>query len=90
MPATSAMYADLRSDTVTQSTPAMRAAMMAAPLGDDIFGDDRTVNALLIVNALHLNPGVDTAGIDRAVAATCEFFAQSTTREVVAGTRGSY
>ena len=37
---------DLRSDTVTQPTPDMRAAMMAAPLGDDVFGDDPTVNAL--------------------------------------------
>ncbi|GJM26307.1 MAG: threonine aldolase [Phycisphaerae bacterium] len=37
---------DLRSDTVTQPTPAMREAMMSAPLGDDIFSDDPTVNAL--------------------------------------------
>ena len=37
---------DLRSDTVTRPTPAMRDAMMAAPLGDDVFGDDPTVNAL--------------------------------------------
>lgn len=37
---------DLRSDTVTRPTPAMRAAMMAAELGDDVFGDDPTVNAL--------------------------------------------
>ena len=37
---------DLRSDTVTQPTEAMRAAMMAAKLGDDVFGDDPTVNAL--------------------------------------------
>jgi len=37
---------DLRSDTVTQPTAAMRAAMMAAPLGDDVFSDDPTVNAL--------------------------------------------
>ena len=37
---------DLRSDTVTQPTPAMRAAMQAAPLGDDVFGDDPSVNAL--------------------------------------------
>ena len=37
---------DLRSDTVTQPTPAMRAAMAAAPLGDDVFGDDPSVNAL--------------------------------------------
>jgi threonine aldolase len=37
---------DLRSDTVTQPTPAMREAMLAAPLGDDVFGDDPTVNAL--------------------------------------------
>ena len=37
---------DLRSDTVTQPTSAMRAAMFAAPLGDDVFGDDPSVNAL--------------------------------------------
>ena len=37
---------DLRSDTVTRPTAAMRAAMMAAPLGDDVFGDDPSVNAL--------------------------------------------
>jgi len=37
---------DLRSDTVTRPTPAMRAAMAAAPLGDDVFGDDPSVNAL--------------------------------------------
>lgn len=37
---------DLRSDTVTQPTPAMRDAMMAAPLGDDVFGDDPTVQLL--------------------------------------------
>jgi threonine aldolase len=37
---------DLRSDTVTQPTPAMRAAMLAAPLGDDVFADDPSVNAL--------------------------------------------
>ena len=37
---------DLRSDTVTQPTAGMRAAMAAAPLGDDVFGDDPSVNAL--------------------------------------------
>ena len=37
---------DLRSDTVTQPTAAMRAAMAAAPVGDDVFGDDPTINAL--------------------------------------------
>ena len=37
---------DLRSDTVTQPTAAMRAAMLAAPLGDDVFGADPSVNAL--------------------------------------------
>src|SRR5674476_955880 len=37
---------DLRSDTVTQPTPAMRAAMLVAPLGDDVFADDPSVNAL--------------------------------------------
>ncbi len=37
---------DLRSDTVTKPTPGMTAAMMAAPVGDDVFGEDPTVNAL--------------------------------------------
>jgi threonine aldolase len=37
---------DLRSDTVTRPTPAMRDAMMRAPLGDDVLGDDPTVRAL--------------------------------------------
>ena len=37
---------DLRSDTVTRPTPAMREAIAAAAVGDDVFGDDPTVNAL--------------------------------------------
>ncbi|HET7225593.1 MAG TPA: GntG family PLP-dependent aldolase [Candidatus Eisenbacteria bacterium] len=37
---------DMRSDTVTRPTPAMKQAMMAAELGDDVFGDDPTVKAL--------------------------------------------
>jgi threonine aldolase len=37
---------DLRSDTVTQPTPAMRAAMADAEVGDDVFGDDPTVKRL--------------------------------------------
>ncbi|OON40881.1 low-specificity L-threonine aldolase [Izhakiella australiensis] len=37
---------DLRSDTVTRPTPAMLSAMMAADTGDDVYGDDPTVNAL--------------------------------------------
>ncbi|MCB2107569.1 MAG: low-specificity L-threonine aldolase [Rhodobacteraceae bacterium] len=37
---------DLRSDTVTRPSAAMRAAMMAAEVGDDVWGDDPTVNAL--------------------------------------------
>ena len=37
---------DLRSDTITRPTPAMRAAMNAAEVGDDVFGEDPTVNRL--------------------------------------------
>jgi threonine aldolase len=37
---------DLRSDTVTRPTPGMREAMASAPLGDDVFGDDPSVNSL--------------------------------------------
>lgn len=37
---------DLRSDTVTRPTAAMREAMMRAEVGDDVYGEDPTVNAL--------------------------------------------
>jgi threonine aldolase len=37
---------DLRSDTVTRPTPAMREAMFAAEVGDDVYGEDPTVNRL--------------------------------------------
>jgi threonine aldolase len=45
------MRIDLRSDTVTQPTAAMRAAMAEAAVGDDVFGDDPTVNRLQDVAA---------------------------------------
>ena len=37
---------DLRSDTVTRPTPAMRRAMAEAEVGDDVYGEDPTVRAL--------------------------------------------
>lgn len=37
---------DFRSDTVSWPTPSMRAAMAAAPVGDDVYGEDPTVNEL--------------------------------------------
>src|SRR5512140_1811548 len=37
---------DLRSDTVTRPTPGMRDAMARAEVGDDVFGEDPTVNRL--------------------------------------------
>ena len=40
------MIIDLRSDTVTKPTPAMRAAMARAEVGDDVFGEDPTVREL--------------------------------------------
>jgi threonine aldolase len=40
------MMVDLRSDTVTRPTPAMRRAMADAEVGDDVYGEDPTVNAL--------------------------------------------
>jgi threonine aldolase len=42
---------DLRSDTVTQPTPAMREAMYRAEVGDDVFGEDPTVNRLEALGA---------------------------------------
>ncbi len=52
-------YSDFRSDTVTQPTSGMRRAMADAPLGDDVFGDDPTVNALQTSTAQQL--GFDAA-----------------------------
>jgi threonine aldolase len=40
------MMIDLRSDTVTRPTAAMRAAMAAAEVGDDVYGEDPTINRL--------------------------------------------
>jgi len=40
------MIIDLRSDTVTRPTAGMKEAMFSAPVGDDVFGEDPTVNAL--------------------------------------------
>jgi threonine aldolase len=45
---------DLRSDTVTRPTPAMRAAMAAAEVGDDVYGEDPTVNRLQALAAERL------------------------------------
>ncbi len=42
---------DFRSDTVAMPTPEMRQAMVTAPLGDDVFGDDPTTNRLMEVAA---------------------------------------
>ena len=39
-------FVDLRSDTVTKPTSAMREAMAAAKVGDDVYGEDPTVNRL--------------------------------------------
>jgi threonine aldolase len=44
--ATDSNIIDLRSDTVTRPTPAMRAAMASADVGDDVYGEDPTINRL--------------------------------------------
>lgn len=44
-------WIDLRSDTVTKPSPAMREAMARAEVGDDVFGEDPTVNALEVLAA---------------------------------------
>lgn len=54
---------DLRSDTVTQPSEAMRAAMAAAPLGDDVYGEDPSLNRLEALAA-------DMLGKEAAVFAT--------------------
>jgi threonine aldolase len=44
--ATASHIIDLRSDTVTRPTPAMREAMASAEVGDDVYGEDPTINRL--------------------------------------------
>ncbi|GAH61761.1 unnamed protein product, partial [marine sediment metagenome] len=47
-------FIDLRSDTVTEPTPAMLKSMMGAAVGDDVYGDDPTVNKLQEIAAKKL------------------------------------
>jgi len=48
---------DFRSDTVTQPTPAMRRAMAAAEVGDDVYGEDPTVRRLEEAGDIHVSRG---------------------------------
>ncbi len=54
------MTIDLRSDTVAMPSPEMRQAMVEAPLGDDVFGDDPTTNRLLEVAAERMGKAAAT------------------------------
>lgn len=51
---------DYRSDTVTKPTPAMLDAMLSAKVGDDVFGEDETVNALeeKLAHLFHMEAGM--------------------------------
>lgn len=51
---------DFRSDTVTKPTPEMLAAMMSAKVGDDVYGEDETVNALenKLAQIFHMEAGL--------------------------------
>lgn len=66
------VVADFRSDTVTRATPAMREAMATAAVGDDVYGDDPTVNRLQAMVA-------DLTGKERAL-----FFASGTQTNLAA------
>lgn len=72
------MTVDLRSDTVTRPTAAMREAMLGAELGDDVFGDDSTVNtvqdkvAAMLGKEVALFVASGTRGNLRAVMSHCE------------------
>lgn len=60
---------DMRSDTVTQPTTAMRTAMAEAEVGDDVFGDDPTVKRLeeRVASMLGKEAGLFVAsGLERA------------------------
>jgi len=56
-------YIDLRSDTVTQPTPEMRQAMAQAEVGDDVYGEDPTINRLqeIAANMVGMETGLFVA-----------------------------
>ena len=57
-------WIDVRSDTVTQPTPAMREAMFHAEVGDDVYGDDPTVQELETLAALKGYVGRGVTNVD--------------------------
>ena len=61
---------DLRSDTVTRPTPGMREAMLNAEVGDDVYGDDPTVNELQEYAAQGRGRGIRRFGVFRRVRPT--------------------
>ena len=68
--AESARTIDLRSDTVTKPGPLMRRAMSEAEVGDDVFGEDPTVNGLKMSDSLAYNSVVKECGQITLVAAS--------------------
>ena len=56
---------DLRSDTVTLPTPEMRRAIAEAPLGDDVYGEDPTINRLEALAAERVGKAGGGAGGQR-------------------------
>ena len=67
---------DLRSDTVTKPTPAMRTAIAQAAVGDDLFGEDPTVRALEERVEGCLDTGPTHPWVDRFEAALAERVAE--------------
>jgi threonine aldolase len=56
---------DLRSDTVTRPTPEMREAMSRADVGDDVYGEDPTVNRLQELAAAMLGKEAGLLSVNR-------------------------
>lgn len=68
---------DLRSDTVTKPTPAMREAMAAAEVGDDVYGEDPTVNRLQAAAAGRLGMEASLFVPSGSMANLCAVLAQT-------------
>nr|MBI2904348.1 DegT/DnrJ/EryC1/StrS family aminotransferase [Chloroflexota bacterium] len=81
-------FIDLRSDTVTHPTPEMRRAMAEAEVGDDVYGDDPTVNKLEAMAAEMLGKEAAVyvpSGTMANVAATMSYVRRGD--EVIVGSR---
>lgn len=81
---------DFRSDTVTQPTPAMREAIFRAEVGDDVYGDDPTVNLLEATAAQLLGKEAALFLTSGTQSNACAVMSQTRRGQAIIGSRGCH